>query len=333
MGGTIDEEVRGGTNAILLPYSHAAGYTACERTTIVAAADVVEENLERVCSKWNIPKRYTDFREMVEKEAPDIISVATRPGNHAEITAFAAEHGVKGIYCDKPLCASMDEADAMVEVCEKNGVKFNLGTQRRYTPGYVKMREIVESGEIGERRSVIAHASGGALWGYTHAADMLLFFSGDSEVEHVQGSVEVEDSDFEDNRTEFDPNVVMGYVKFKNGTHGVSVPGSAYEFEVECTDGVVRSLNNGNQFQVRKRSEASGGLEHVDFPDYERKSGTVGCIEDIVDAIDTGRETQGNIRLARISTEITFGIVDSQRQKGARVMMPMENRGLYVGRW
>ena len=333
MGGTIDEEVRGGPNTILLPYSHAAGYTACERTTIVAAADVVEENLQRVCSKWNIPNRYTDYREMIEKEAPDIISIATRPGNHAEITAFAAEQGVKGIYCDKPLCASMEEADAMVKVCEKNNVKFNLGTQRRYTPGYVKMREIVESGEIGERRSVIAYTSGAALWGYTHAADMLLFFAGDSEAEYVQGNVEVEDSDFEDNRTEVDPAIVMGYVRFKNGTHGVSIPGSAYEFEVECTDGVVRSLNNGNQFQLRKQTGESNELGDVDFPSYERKSGTVGCIEDIVDAIDTGRQTQGNIHLARISTEITFGIVDSQRQHGARVTMPMQNRGLYLGRW
>ena len=333
MGGTIDEEVRGGPNAILLPYSHAAGYTACERTTIVAAADIAEERLERVCSKWDIPKRYTDYREMIEKEAPDIVSIATRPGNHAEITAFAAEHGVKGIYCDKPLCASMDEADAMVKVCEKNQVKFNLGTQRRYTHGYIKMREIVESGDIGVRRSVIAHASGSDLWGYTHAADMLLFFSGDSEVEYVQGNVEVEDSDFDDNRTEVDPGIVMGYVKFKNGTHGVSIPGSAYEFEVDCADGVVRSLNNGNQFQLRKRTGEFNEIGQVDFQSYERKSGTVGCIEDIVDAIGTGRETQGNIHLARISTEITIGIVDSQRQKGKRVAMPMQNRGLYLGRW
>jgi predicted dehydrogenase len=195
------------------------------------------------------------------------------------------------------------------------------------------MREIVESGEIGERRSVIAYTSGAALWGYTHAADMLLFFSGDSEVEYVQGNVEVDDSDFDDNRTEIDPPIVMGYVRFKNGTHGVSIPGSAYECEVECTDGTVRSLNNGNQFQLRKRTEASGGLEQIDFPNYERKSGTVGCIEDIVDAIDTGGETQGNIHLARMSTELTLGIVDSQRQKGAQVTMPMQNRDLYLGRW
>ena len=332
MGGTIDEEVEGTPYQHLIPYSHAAGYVTCERTTIVAAADVVEEKAQYVGSKWNIPRLYTDYREMIEREQPDIVSIATRPGNHAEITIFAAEHGVKGIYCDKPLCASMEEADAMVRVCEQYGVKFNLGTQRRFTPGYIKMREIVESGEIGERRSVIAYSGGAALWGYTHAADMLLFLAGDSEVEYVQGNVAIDDADFEDNRTETDPGIVMGYVRFKNGTHGVSIPGSAYEFEVDCNDGTVRSLNNGLGFQLRKRQGASG-IAEVEFPSVEQKSGTIGCIEDIVDALDTGRETKGNIHLARLSTEITFAIVDSQRQKGARVTLPMENRSLYLGRW
>ncbi|RKU08781.1 hypothetical protein C6502_14505 [Candidatus Poribacteria bacterium] len=332
MGGTIDEEVGGGRHPAL-PYSHAAGYTAYERTTIVAASDVVAEKAEYVCSKWNIPKQYADYREMIEKEKPDIVSVATRPGNHAEITIFAAEHGVKGVYCDKPLCASMEEADAMVDACERYGMKFNLGTQRRYTPGYLKMREIVESGEIGERHSVIAYSGGSALWGYTHAADMLLFLASDSEVEYVQGNVAVDDADFDDNRTDADPPIVMGYVRFKNGVHGVSIPGSAYEFEVDCSDGTVRSLNNGSGFQLRKRGGEFNEIEDVAYPSFERKSGTVGCIEDIVEAIETGRETTGNIHLARISTEITIGIVDSQRQKGAQVKMPMENRSLYLGRW
>lgn len=331
MGGTIDEEVKDGPYGNL-PYSHAAGYTACERTTIVAAADIVEEKAKYVCSKWNIPKVYTDYRKMIEKEQPDIISVATRPGNHAEITIFAAEHEVEGIYCDKPLCASIEEADAMYEVCNKYEVKFNLGTQRRFTPGYIKMREIVESGEIGERRSVIAYSGGSALWSYTHAADMLLFLAGDSEVNYVQGNVAVDDADFEDNRTESDPNIIMGYIRFKNGTNGISIPGTAYEFEVNCSNGTVRSLNNGLGFQLRKQQGHSKIVE-VDFPSFEQKSGTVGCIEDIVEALDTDRETKGNIRLARISTELTFGIVDSQRQKGARVYMPMENRSLYLGRW
>ena len=190
MGGTIDEEVgatpHGGTAvfACLRVYRF-------ERTDLIAAADVVEEKAQYVCNKWDIPKYYLDYREMIVQEKPDIISIATRPGNHAEITQFAAENGVKGIYCDKPLCASIEEADAMVEVCEKYNIKFNLGTQRRFTPGYIKMREILESGTLGDRRSIISYTGGSALWGYTHAADLLLFLASDSPIEYVQGNVAV----------------------------------------------------------------------------------------------------------------------------------------------
>ena len=236
MGGTIDEEVQGTPHGAL-PYSHAAGYTAFERTKLVAAADVVEEKAQSVCDKWDIPKYYLDYQEMIAQEEPDIISIATRPGNHADITQFAAENGVKGIYCDKPLCASMEEADAMLAVCEKYNVKFNLGTQRRFTPGYIKMREILESGELGERRSIIAYTGGSALWGYTHAADLILFLASDSPIEYVQGNVAVDDADFEDNRTESDPGIVMGFIRFQNGINGISVPGTAYEFEVNCSEG------------------------------------------------------------------------------------------------
>ena len=332
MGGTIDEEVRATPHGAL-PYSHAAGYTACERTTIVAAADVVEEKAKYVCDKWDIPKLYLDYREMIAREKPDIVSIATRPGNHAEITHFAAENGVKGIYCDKPLCASMEEADAMVAVCEKHNVKFNLGTQRRFTPGYLKMREILESGQLGERRAVIAYSGGAALWGYTHAADMLLFLASDSPIDYVQGNVAVDDADFDDNRTEADPGIVMGFVQFQNGIRGISIPGTAYEFEVNCSEGTVRSLNNGLGFQLRKRQGQFSEILDAPFPHFERKSGTVGCIEDIIEAIETNTETLGNIHLAHRSTEMVFAIVDSQRQNGARVQLPMQNRELYLGRW
>ena len=332
MGGTIDEEVKGSPRG-KMPYSHAASYTACERTTIVAAADVVEEKARYVCDKWDIPKYYLNYQEMIVQEKPDIVSIATRPGNHADITKFAAENGVKGIYCDKPLCASMEEADAMLDVCEKSDIKFNLGTQRRFTPGYTKMREILESGELGERRSIISYTGGSALWGYTHAADLILFLASDSEIEYVQGNVAVDDADFEDNRTDSDPAIVMGFIKFKNGINGISIPGTAYEFEVNCSEGTVRSLNNGLGFQLRKRQGQHNEILETEFPEYERKSGTVGCIEDIIEAIETDTQTLGNIQLAHRSTEMVFAIVDSQRQKGMRVNMPMENRELYLGRW
>ena len=58
---------------------------------------------------------YTDYKELIAKEQPDILSIATQPEQRAEIAIYAAEHGVKALYCEKALCASLPEADAMVE--------------------------------------------------------------------------------------------------------------------------------------------------------------------------------------------------------------------------
>src|SRR5215470_13722575 len=135
MAGSIDDEVRN-YPAINFPYSHAGTYQACPRTRLVAAADVIEDKLQAFCHRWDIPRGYRDYRELIEAERPEIVSVTTRLGTHQEIVVFAAEHGVKGIWCEKPLCCSMAEADAMVEACERNGVKFNLGVNRRYDPWY-----------------------------------------------------------------------------------------------------------------------------------------------------------------------------------------------------
>jgi predicted dehydrogenase len=162
MAGSIDDEVRN-YPGINFPYSHAGTYRACPRARLVAAADVVEDKLEAFCQRWDIPRRYRDYRELIEAEQPEIVSVTTRPGTHREIVVFAAEHGVKGIWCEKPLCCSLAEADAMVDACERNGVKFNLGTNRRYDPWYRELARLAASGTIGELQAVICHAGGSAL--------------------------------------------------------------------------------------------------------------------------------------------------------------------------
>ena len=334
MGATIDDEVKDRPHSHLwIPYSHAAGYVAVESTELVAVSDVVKEKVETIQERYNVPRGYTDYREMIEKEQPDIVSIATRPGPHAEMTVFAAEHNVKGIYCEKPLCCSMKEADSMVEACEKYGVKFNYGTQRRYSDLYHKMRGLIESGELGNLRCVIAECgAGSAQWTHTHTSDMLMYLAGDPEVEFVQGVISAKDEDWQGDRLEMDPGIISGYVRFKNGTHGYIVAGGAYEFEVLGDKGRARTLNNGLGGQLWKARGQWNLQGELPFPDYNIESGTVRCIEDLVDAIETGRDTQGNINLASRSQEIILGIVESHRQGGMRVKFPMENRDLYVGR-
>jgi len=332
MGATIDDEVKSHPKSNLwLPYSHAAGYVAVKKTDLIAVSDTVKEKVEAIQKRYNVPKGYTDYREMIEKEKPDIVSIATRPGPHAEMTIFAAEHGVKGIYCEKPLCCSMEEADAMVSACETNGVRFNYGTQRRYTPVYHKIRELIKNGEIGNLNCVIAECGAGAAqWTHTHTSDMILFLSDDSEIDFVQGTISASDGDWDGNRLNTDPGITCGYVKFKSGTHGYLVAGGSYEFEVLGSSGRIRTLNNGVEAEMWKSKD--WGIQHkVPFPDVEITSGTVKCIEDLVDAIENNRESQGSIQLARRSQEMIIGFVESHRQNGSRVSLPLENRKLYVG--
>ena len=334
MGATIDDEVRDHPHSDLwIPFSHAAGYTAVERTSLVAVADAIPEKAEAIRQRYRAQRAYTDYREMIEREQLDIVSVATRPATHREIVVFAAEHGVKGIYCEKPLCCSMAEADDIVAACEQHGVKFNYGAQRRYMALYHRLRELIAGGEIGEVRGITAHtAPSSAQWGLTHTSDMLLLLAGDPTIELVQSTVDLGGVEFSGNHLATDPRVTSAYTRFTNGIHGYVVTGAGAEFEVIGTKGAVRTLNNGAQVQLRRASEEHRILEDAPFPQTPRISGTVKGIEDIVDALDTGRETQGHIRLAQRSQEMILGFVESHRQDGRRIPMPMANRELYVGR-
>jgi len=91
MGATIDDEVRNHPNSFLwIPYSHAAGHIASEHTDLVAVSDVMTEKVAEIQKRYDVPNGYTDYREMIRKEKPDIVSIATRPATHAEMTIFAA---------------------------------------------------------------------------------------------------------------------------------------------------------------------------------------------------------------------------------------------------
>ena len=112
MGAFIDNEV---TNyrGINRPYSHAAGFYAEERTDLVACADLRPSVMEEFGRRYDVPKQrqYTDYQEMIHHENLDIVGVATQPEQRADVVIFAAEHGVKAIYAEKAMAASMDEAD------------------------------------------------------------------------------------------------------------------------------------------------------------------------------------------------------------------------------
>lgn len=329
MGATIDDEVRAQSNA-WLPYSHAAGYDTADRVELVAAADIDDDQLETARQRYDIPRGYEDYRTMIEDEEPDILSVATRPGTHREMVCFAAEHGVPAVYCEKPLCRSMDEADEMVAACRHNNVQFNLGVNRRFTPLYRTVRKLIADGRIGQPGAIVAQCGGGsALWSLSHAADMLCFLTGDADVEWVQGESDFEESDIDGDRLLRDPPVDMGYVRFDGGVRGYLTSAGGWEFEVDGDAGKIRTRNNGDGATLRLEDDESGLLQEEEV-DVEHRSGTLGCIEELVAALDDDGTPSAPVGVASTGQEICLGWLLSHRREGARVELPLENRQFRV---
>ena len=103
MGAFIDNETRS-SPSIVQPYSHAAGYEACSRTDLVAGCDLRPDVLQAFGERYGVgpEHRYTSYQEMIERERPDILSIATQPEQRAEVILFAVQHGVRAIYAESP---------------------------------------------------------------------------------------------------------------------------------------------------------------------------------------------------------------------------------------
>lgn len=178
---------------------------------------------------------YSNHKEMLEKESPlDIVTVGVSDHRHADIVVDAANAGVKGIFCEKPLATTLEDTDRMVEACEKNGVVLSVDHTRRFLPIWRYCKEqIVDKGEIGEIQYIISrlHGPRSMMWrNGTHNIDVMLWFAG-SKPRWVMG-------DFEEGFEEYDrygqrgmdggrdpalEPAVNGYVSFENGVKGFFV--------------------------------------------------------------------------------------------------------------
>lgn len=329
MGAFIDNEVPD-YEAIRLPYSHAAGFFAEERTALIACADLRPDVMTHFGNRYNVPtsNQYTDYREMLEKEQPDIVSVATQPEHRAEIVIYAANHGAKAIYAEKAMAASMDEASAMVSAVEANNVAFNLGTNRRWHTGFDKMKAVIDSGDLGQLRTLIIYSNGTLFNTASHNFDLVLRLNSDAPAKWVSGYLPNGDSVIEGDVLREDPTG-QGTIQFENGVtaHALLTPRSS-EWEAICARGTVTCWNNGWQWHIRKQQEVPGWRAcrvPEAFPEFERASSTANLIKDLVHALDTGEPTRGGVQCAYASTELIFGVIESHLRGGARVELPLTN--------
>ncbi len=333
MGGFIDNEWIGGPLEYMLPHSHAAVYESIDRIDLVACCDPRVEVMDRFGERYNVPpeRRYTDYREMIRQERLDILSIATQPEQRAEIVEFACEQGARALYCEKALCASLEEADRIVDVVKRHKVAFNMGTGRRWDTGYEAMKSLVHSGELGELRSIVLYGTGTLFNSGSHWFDLALWINNDAPVDWVQGHLPGGYDALDGDVLRRDP-VGEGIIHFANGVtaYALNTPRGP-EIEAICTNGVVTGQNNGLSWSVRRTPTGSGPrwqLKEAPFPEYVPQGTNKRLVEDLVQALDTGGPTRGGVEAARMNQEIIAAFVESHRHGGQRVAVPLRERGV-----
>jgi predicted dehydrogenase len=119
---------------------------------LVAIADVRPEVARFVGEQYGVDA-YDDYRQLLDRPDVDLVDICTPEFLHAEQTIAAAAAG-KHVHCEKPMAASVVEADAMIDACRRAGVRLMIGHSRRFTPRYQQIKASLDAGEVGSVRFV-----------------------------------------------------------------------------------------------------------------------------------------------------------------------------------
>ncbi len=148
---------------------HLPGYRAAG-ANVVALCDILPERAKPLAEKYGIPKVYTDWREMLRQESPDVVSVCLANVLHFEPTIAALESGAH-VICEKPLATSVAEARQMFDTARRNNRVLMAAQNFRFKPETQAIRAVVETGELGEiyfAEAIATRRLGIPTWGEFH---------------------------------------------------------------------------------------------------------------------------------------------------------------------
>jgi len=129
--------------------AHCGAISGIDGTEIIAASDLIKENVERTADRWGIPKTFTDYNEMLKMDEIDGVLVCTPTAVHAPPTVASLKAG-KHVLCEKPMEATLSAATEMVRAAHETGKILMVALKLRYTPQVIKAKEIIDAGTLGD---------------------------------------------------------------------------------------------------------------------------------------------------------------------------------------
>ncbi len=315
------------------PRSHAAAYHHHPQTEVVAVCDIRPEALESFQRDWGDVwpdvRVYTDYQEMLRKEEPELVSVATPDHLHADITVFAAEQAsVTAILCEKPIATTLADADRMIAAAEANNVLLSIEHTRRWAPLFHAARELIRGGELGALRSVTVNMYSPRSMLFrngTHMVDMLGFFA---EAPPAWVFAELEEGF--DHFTEYksdgghDPATdpaATAYIHYTNGVraiyHSVKVEMPGSQFELLCDKGRIE-VSDRELVLIRGDSHYAWSRASLPAGDY-LQTHQLGAVAELIHVLEKGGDLISPASAGREAVAIMLAMLQSHAEGNVRV--------------
>lgn len=280
---------------------HVRGYlTMPDQVQVVAVSDVVAENAARRAEQAGGAEIFSDYREMLARAELDAVDICLPHHLHKD-AIVAAAHAQKHILCEKPLCLSLVEAEAVQKAVRENGVTLMCAHNQLTLPALKKARELIDSGLFGQVYEIRttdsfyhdfnpetmgwrAHRSmigGGELIDTGYHPTYLLLYLANSEPTEVTALLSTHRLQFMDGE-----DSAQLLVRFANGAVGTLVTSWAYEpasiterFSVVAEKGYLHSDGKDLFYKVRGSEQIT--VEYDEINSY---------IQEIVDFVTCLRE-------------------------------------------
>ncbi len=327
---TVDDEVRGRPGT-MLPYAHMACYRDLPQIEVVAGADPYPEQREAFRERWGVEGLYADYREMLAKEKPDIVSVCTSAKSRPGIVMACAEAGVRAIWAEKPISFSLAEADEMIAVCREQGIKLAINCSRHTDALWNQARALIDQGEIGPVLQVNGFGQANISHNGSHLLDLVRYLAGGDAL-WAFGEMESDEKAATD-----DDLRGNGYLAFDNGARAfvrmMPCGGADWEFEVIGERGRIRSISNGRDFEWWQVEPGRRWGEPVQclFPQPQRmQSPGVRAVLDLIRCLESGGAPMCAGEDGRAALEMAIALRESHRRGGARVDLPLADRTLMI---
>lgn len=322
---------------------------------IVALCDVIPEKMKELLDKFEIEniseiKLYTDYKEMIEKEDIELVSIATESGSHAEISLYCIEQDIN-LIIEKPMAMSIDDANKIIELSNERNVKVSACHQNRFNVAIQELRKAIESKRFGKLSHGSIHVrwnrgtgyyeqakwrgtwaeDGGALMNQCiHGIDLLRWMMGD-EIQEIFGFTRQQFHNYLEAE-----DLGMAVLKFKNGSIAtIEGTTNVYPQNLEETLYIF-----GEKGTVKIGGKSTNDIDVWDFADEteedqknkglkEETSNVYGnghtvLFADMIDAIKNDRKPYVDAVAGKNALEVVLAIYKSQKT-GQPVRLPLED--------